>query len=126
MGVESTASCVLEIEFTLRYEKRREFNRSIEDLRNLEGDGHIRTSIFEDREEPGHFLWASDWTDRSKLEDYLHSERFGVLIGGLRVLGNLMRCRLVDSPGILPSPDSRPQVARGVGVNLDSSDAGSH
>ena len=99
MDLEASNRCILEIEFTLRHGKRREFNRSIEDLRSLEGDGHIRTCVFEDREEPGHMLWASDWTSRLKLEEYLHSESFGVLLGGLRVLGDLSCCRLIGEPG---------------------------
>lgn len=96
MGFDLKVTCILEIEFTLKDGKRREFNRSIEDVRGIEGDGHVRTSIFEDREEPGHILWASYWSDRGKLENYLRSESLGVLFGALRVLAIMERCRLVS------------------------------
>lgn len=133
MGIESSAGCILEIDFTLKSGKRREFNRSLEDLRSLEGEGHIRTTVFEDREEPGHILWVADWTNKTKLEEYLRSDGFGVLLGGLRVLGNLTRCRVVDDAGVLSlrdaepvSRDRLPRQTQSSGVELNPADKGLH
>jgi len=99
----NVGTCLLEIELTLKPGKRREFNRSIEDLRSHEGHGHIRTTVYEDREEPGHMIWVADWANRQALNEYLRSDAFGVLLGGLRVLGVVTECRVVDESGS-PAP----------------------
>jgi len=96
MDTGSVGTCLLEIEFALKPGKRREFNRSLEDLRSQEGHGHIRTTVYEDREEPGHMIWVADWACRQALDDYLSSDAFGVLMGGLKVLGVVTECRIVD------------------------------
>lgn len=93
-GNEGT--CLLEIEFVLKTGKRREFVRSLEGLHSHEGIGHLRTVVFEDCEEPGHLIWIADWTSRAALEEYIESDEFRVLLGGLRVLGTVMDCRVID------------------------------
>lgn len=90
------ATCRLEIEFTLKPGKRREFVRSFEELNCLEGKGHIKNTVYEDRDEPGHMIWVAVWTSRNALDVFVHSDQFRVLIGGLKVLSSGTSCRLVD------------------------------
>jgi len=91
--------CCLEIEFTLKPGKRREFSRSSEDLLRHEGEGHVRTTVYEDREEPGHMIWIAEWASRRAVEEYMHGQGFAVLLGALRVLSTQASCRLVDQTG---------------------------
>jgi quinol monooxygenase YgiN len=107
MSTRNAGSCCLEIEFSLKPGKRREFSRSFEDLICHEGEGHVKTSVFEDREEPGHMIWVATWGSRGALEQYLRSSEFGVLIGGLKVLSTHADCRLLDE---LQAPISSGQV----------------
>ncbi len=102
-GVAKT--CCLEIEFTLKPGKRREFARSFEDLICHEGEGHIKSTVFEDRDEPGHMIWIGAWSSRSALEAYMHSRQFRVLIGGLKVLSSQANCRVVDEGCSHESPE---------------------
>lgn len=124
MSTGTVRACSIEIEFTLKPGKRREFSRSFEDLHGHEGEGHIRTTVYEDREEPGHMIWIADWVDRLALERYMRGDKFGVLIGGLRVLGTLTSCRLVDetrapnSSGAFPT-ERLPRESRWVQIDLD-------
>jgi quinol monooxygenase YgiN len=96
MPKASFGTCCLEIEFSLKPGKRREFTCSLEDMLCHEREGHIKTTVYEDRDEPGHMMWVADWANRKALEEYLRGEEFGVLIGGLRVLCVQANCRLVD------------------------------
>jgi quinol monooxygenase YgiN len=96
MPTRNAGSCCLEIEFSLKPGKRREFSRSFEDLICHEGEGHIKTTVYEDREEPGHMIWVATWASRETLEEYLRGAEFSVLIGGLKVLSTQTDCRLVD------------------------------
>jgi quinol monooxygenase YgiN len=106
MSSELGGSCCLEIEFKLKPGKRREFARSFEELICHEGEGHVKTTVFEDREEPGHMIWVASWSSRESLEAYLKGEQFGVLIGGLRILSSLTDCRLIDAGWGESSPKS--------------------
>lgn len=87
---------LLEIEFVLKPGKRREFIRSFQGLQGHEGEGHVRSTIFEDSEEPGHLIWIGEWTSRITLDAYMRGDRFGVLLGGIRVLGSVTDCRVID------------------------------
>ncbi len=105
MPSPSAKPCSIVIEFTLKPGKRREFSRSFEDFIGHERDGHIRTTVFEDREEPGHMVWMADWQDRAPAEEYLHSEQFGILLGAIRVLSSDASYRLIaesSEPGNFP------------------------
>lgn len=127
----SAGTCSLEIEFTLKPGKRREFARSFEDLICHGGEGHIKSTIFEDREEPGHMMWVELWSSRESLEAYMRGESFGVLIGGLRVLSSQTECRLIDeSVGTVASksiPAHRsPKESRFTPIDLDSFERHEH
>jgi quinol monooxygenase YgiN len=87
--------CLLEIEFTLLPQKRREFAQSLEFLTGS-WQGLIRRSVYIDRDEPERVLWVEEWSSRAMLEVHVETPAFRALIGGLRVLGNLLDCRLVD------------------------------
>ena len=120
----TTGTCCLEIEFILKPGKRREFSRWFEDLICHEGEGHIKTTVYEDREEPGHMIWVANWTNGEALEKYIRGEEFGVLIGGLRVLSNQANCKLVDevraSASGSPIPAERtPLETRFTPIDLD-------
>lgn len=111
----TVATCSLEIEFTLKPGKRREFSRSAEELICLAGEGHVKTTVFEDRDEPGHMVWVAAWASREALESYIRSDRFSVLIGGLKVLSTGTNCRVVDEvqQAVLePFPASRVRAER--------------
>jgi quinol monooxygenase YgiN len=121
----TTESCYLEIEFTLKPGKRREFARSVEDQIGQEGDGHIKTTIYEDWEEPGHMIWMASWTTRAALEAYMLSQEFGVLIGGLKVLSTRASCSIVERgqppAAIAAAPSERTAaVARITAIDLES------
>lgn len=118
MGPEQSGTCCLEIEFTLKPGKRREFTRSFEDLICHEGEGHVKTTVYEDREEPGHMIWTATWTSRGALEQYLRSEDFGVLLGGLRVLSTNASCRLIDGVQV-PVGSRTPTELKSVQIDLE-------
>lgn len=118
MPREQSGSCCLEIEFTLKPGKRREFTRSFEDLNCHEGEGHVKTTVYEDREEPGHMIWTATWTSRGTLELYLHSEHFGVLVGAIRVLSTSASCRLIDGAQV-PMGGRTPTELKSVQIDLE-------
>lgn len=86
--------CLLEIEFMLLPQKRREFAQSLEFLTGP-GQGMVRRSVFVDRDEPERILWVEQWGNRQLLESHLETADFRALVGGLRTLGNVVDCRLV-------------------------------
>jgi len=89
------ASCLLEIEFRLSPQKRREFVQSLE-LFLATGDSVTsRIRLLEDRAEPDHLLWISEWLDVKELEDYTQVDQFRALMGGLRLLSTILDCRIV-------------------------------
>ena len=88
--------CLLEIDYHLRAEKRREFTQSASSLIQCEGEGHVRTVVYEDRDEPDHILWVEEWTGRDVLERYLSTDAFLALLGGLRALGTVLDCRVIE------------------------------
>jgi quinol monooxygenase YgiN len=88
----------IEIRFRLNLEKRIEFLQSSESLICCEGDGHIRTTVFEEPDQPGLMVWRSVWSDRDKLNAYLDGARFKVLMGGIRALGTRVRLEVGELP----------------------------
>ena len=91
--------CLLEIDYHLRAEKRREFTQSASSLIQCEGEGHLRTVIYEDRDEPDHILWVEEWMHRDQLDRYLSTDGFLALLGGLKALGTVLDCRVIDLSG---------------------------
>lgn len=94
---------LLEIDFQLRTEKRREFNSSLESLLCGTGSGYARASAYEDRDDGNRLLLVLEWNNRDEIEAYLDSPNFGALLGCLRTLGQVSDCRAVD----LSSPSGR-------------------
>ena len=90
-----STACLLEIEFTLLPQKRREFAQSLEFMSGS-WQGMIRRSIYIDRDEPERVLWVEEWSHREMLETHLETPAFRALVGGLRILGNVIDCRLID------------------------------
>lgn len=91
--------CVLEIEFLLRPQKRREFVQSLEFFLASGDSGPKRIRLLQDRTEPDHLLWISKWLDLKELEDYTQVEQFRALMGGLRLLSTILDCRTVALDG---------------------------
>jgi len=104
--------CLLEIEFALLPQKRREFAQSL-DLLTGTGHGLVRRSVYIDRDEPERILWVEAWATRELLEAHLETEIFRGLIGGLRILGNVLDCRLVDLASDLTDSRRVPRYVRG-------------
>lgn len=92
-------SYLLEIDFQLRSEKRREFNSSLESLFSSADTGHLRASAYEDRDDGNHLLLVLEWDGRPGLDSYLESREYGTLLACLRVLGTVTDCRVVDLTG---------------------------
>ncbi|MBI4889530.1 MAG: antibiotic biosynthesis monooxygenase [Acidobacteria bacterium] len=116
--------CSVVIEFTLKPGKRREFSRAFEDLIGHQRDGHIRTAVFEDREEPGHMVWIADWNDSATAAEYLRSEQFGILLGAVRVLSSDASCRLIaesQNPQDFPTLQTERRPVNQEYVELDPS-----
>jgi len=78
---------VFEVELRLNPDKKMEFQQSSEDLVRFEGPGHLQTKVVEAPGPEGLVIWTSQWSDRDKLNAYQESDRFKVLMGGLRALG---------------------------------------
>lgn len=131
MRAGSSGVCWLEIEFVLKPGKRREFARSFEDLICQEGEGHIKSAVFEDRDEPGHMIWVATWSSRAAVEAYMQSDQFGVVIGGLRVLSSRTDCRLIDevhaavATGAIPARRT-PQESRFTPIDLSDLEGPKH
>jgi quinol monooxygenase YgiN len=94
-------SCVLEIEFQLNPQKRREFAQSLEFF--VTGNpGCKEMQLLSDRAEPNHLFCISKWADLRDLQNYTKARQFRALMGGLRLLSTILDCRIVtlDQPGI--------------------------
>jgi quinol monooxygenase YgiN len=87
---------LLEIDFQLQSEKRREFNLSLENLLAASGSGHVRASAYEDRDDGNRLLLVFEWSRRGDLEAYLESRPYLALLGCLKTLGQVADCRVVD------------------------------
>lgn len=90
----------IEIRFRLNPDKRIEFDQSSESLICCEGEGHVRTTVFEEPDQPELMVWCSEWSDMDKLNAYLEGTRFKVLMGGIRALGTRVRLRVGESPPV--------------------------
>lgn len=110
-------SCLLEIEFVLLPQKRREFAQSLEFLTGP-GQGLVRRSVYADRDEPERILWVEQWANRQLLENHLETEDFRALLGGLRTLGNVVDCRLVYLESDPMDSRHSPRYLRGKIISL--------
>jgi quinol monooxygenase YgiN len=85
-------------------DKRQEFIQTCD----LLGDAACRNSacieqtLYENVKEANQFLWVEHWHDGEKMEGYLKSSRFGVLLGAIAVLSEssqLLRLKTEDLNG---------------------------
>jgi quinol monooxygenase YgiN len=102
----SAGTCSLEIEFTLKPGKRREFAQSFGELVGHEVDGQIKSTVFEDREEPEHMVWVARWKSRQTLEKFMKGKQFAILVGGLKVLSVSTVCQLIDEERDAPATEA--------------------
>lgn len=93
---------MLEIEFQLSPQKRREFVQSLEFFLGSGDSGPNRIRLLQDRAEPDHLLWISKWLDLKELEDFIQVQQFRALMGGLRLLTTILDCRIVALGGSPP------------------------
>ena len=112
--------CLLEIEFSLLPQKRREFAQSLE-LLTGSGQGFVRRSVYVDRDEPERVLWVEEWSSREMLEAHMETPAFRALIGGLKVLGNVLDCRVIDFASEAPASTAKTRMARFFRGNIVSS-----
>jgi quinol monooxygenase YgiN len=98
------AGSLLEIDCRIKPEKRREFRLNLGALAQLITTNRFPPVVYEDQNEPGHMLWLQEWSNRQALEAYLESDEFLALLGGLRVLGSVQDCRVVDLTRETPQP----------------------
>jgi quinol monooxygenase YgiN len=111
-----TLGYLLEIDCQLRSENRREFTLSSMSLMQHTGEGHRRTVIYQDRDQPDHVLWVEEWNDAESVNKYLASEGFLALQGALKTLGSISACRVVemgDSESISRDAARRPARTKG-------------
>ena len=104
------APCLLEIEFLLSPEKRREFAQSLELFGGDDDPTRNRNCLLEDRTEPDHLLWISKWFDLHELERYTERDQFRALMGGLRLLTTIVDCRIVTLNAANELPPARYSV----------------
>ena len=51
--------------------------------------------LFEDVNQPDHYIWVEHWTDSKMLENHMQTERFLGFLGAIDVLGTLEEIRTV-------------------------------
>jgi quinol monooxygenase YgiN len=107
--------CLLEIEFRVNEEKRRELSQSISSLRSARAPGRIQTLVYAEMAEPDRYIWVEEWSDEGKLEHYLTTNSFRAVMGGLRVLGTVLRYRIVEIEETLPKEGRLEQPGRSQG-----------
>ncbi len=89
------SACFLEIDCRIPSEKHFEFTQSAASLTPKVGEGHAKTVVYQDFDDPDHILWVEEWSTRELLDQYLLTEGFSALLGGLKTLGTVLDCRLI-------------------------------
>lgn len=102
---------LLQIDFTLNPEKRRELNSSLSSLTWKEGAGHVRTSVYEDRDDRDRCLLVTEWSDKKSLDRCFASDTYSALLGCLLTLGRISGCRLVSPNSAIPWGLIPPEVS---------------
>lgn len=79
-----------EIMVNVPRDKRQEFLQTCDLLgaSNKRSPGCLRQALFENAIEPNQFLWVEHWKDRQEMDRHLKSNRFGILLGAIAVLGD--------------------------------------
>jgi hypothetical protein len=86
---------MLEIEFVLLPHKRREFLQSFEMFTEESAASNSRVSLLQDRMSENHVLWVFKWGDVCEWQHYTECGPFRALMGGLRLVSNVLDCRVV-------------------------------
>jgi len=83
---------------TTRQSHRRELILTLEGLKDciVASEPDCSCEVFEDLAEPNRFLWSEWWPSFEACERSKASERFGALLGAIKVLGFLESVRLVN------------------------------
>lgn len=79
-----------EILVNVHRDKRQEFLQTCDLLAasNKKSPSCLRQALFENAIESNQFLWVEHWKDRQEMDQYLKSDRFGILLGAIAVLGD--------------------------------------
>jgi len=57
----------------------------------------LERRVYEDATSPTHLMLVEEWLDKAAMNSYLSSERFRALIGGIKVLGELVDIRISET-----------------------------
>ena len=72
------------------YENRKEFLQTLHPL--IDGIRHekgcVRYDVYQDVENENTFILIEEWETRADLDEHLRSDRFGVLLGALKLLSD--------------------------------------
>lgn len=71
-------------------DKRQEFLQTCELLggQDQRNPACLKQALFENVSASNQFLWVEHWRDNHAMENHLKSDRFGILLGAIAVLGN--------------------------------------
>ena len=89
---------VFTIRIKVRPEKRRELKQTLRGFPAPTGNGKgcLGHHFYEDLEDKDSFILVEEWESRAKLNDFLRSDRFGVLLGAMDLLGESPRIRFTE------------------------------
>jgi len=86
------AAVGIQITVDVRPESREEFLQAMETLRS--GDTLpnecVSSGLFEDRKHRNRFLFIEQWSNATRLDERLRSDRFHAMLGAVTVLGTLL------------------------------------
>jgi quinol monooxygenase YgiN len=76
-------------------ENRKEFLQTLNPLmgRIRNEKGCIRYNVYQDVENANDFMFIEEWETQADLDEHLRSDRFGVLLGALRLLSDTPEIR---------------------------------
>ncbi len=78
----------VEIILRIRPGKREEFLQTIRSIQNnlKEEEDLVKAALYQNMNDSLAFHLIEDWRSQDSMEQYIRSERFGVLMGALKVL----------------------------------------
>ena len=76
--------------------KQTEFIQAVNDLcdRDLKQKTELYLSIYQDLFDKNCFCYLEEWDNRKNLDEHIQSERFEMLIGAMKVLGEIQSAEI--------------------------------
>jgi quinol monooxygenase YgiN len=94
------ATVGLEIEFTIRPDKRTEFLIALDWIRDSNaGEPGAGIFVYERIGAPNHFLWVARWPSRAALSSHCGNARHKAMLGAMDVLGQVLSVNTVAYTG---------------------------